>query len=56
MSSKEYNEKSIHAAVASHENDKLKELLLELKFVLKDDTLLWKKKLSQRSLKYRRLQ
>ncbi len=37
MSSKEANEKNIHAALVSHENDKLKELLLELKFVLKDD-------------------
>jgi len=37
MSFMETNDKSIHAALISHENDKLKELLLELKFVLKDD-------------------
>ncbi|MCR5829975.1 MAG: methyltransferase [Lachnospiraceae bacterium] len=33
---KEANNKSVHAALISHEDDKLKELLLELKFVLKD--------------------
>ena len=37
MSSNEVKQKSIHAALISQENDKLKELLLELKFVLKDD-------------------
>ncbi len=37
MASQETIEKSIHAALASQENDKLKELLLELKFVLKDE-------------------
>lgn len=36
MTSKGMNDKSIHCALISHENDKLKELLLELKFVLKD--------------------
>ena len=37
MASQETIEESIHAALASQENDKLKELLLELKFVLKDE-------------------
>ncbi|MCR5432011.1 MAG: methyltransferase [Lachnospiraceae bacterium] len=37
MSSNGENQKSIHAALISHNNDKLKELLLELKFVLKDN-------------------
>lgn len=37
MSSTSVVDKSIHAALISQENDKLKDLLLELKFVLKDD-------------------
>lgn len=37
MSSSSVVDKSIHAALISQENDKLKDLLLELKFVLKDD-------------------
>ncbi|MCR5521421.1 MAG: methyltransferase [Lachnospiraceae bacterium] len=44
MNLKDNYEKSIHATLISQENDKLKDLLLELKFVLKDEEITQERK------------